>query len=48
MMTKNLFRRCSIVRMLAHGAALWQCWRIVSGKERDAWRQGMPDGMLIP
>jgi len=44
---KNLFRRGGIIQLPAHDSAPRQCWRNTSGKERDAWRQDMPAGMLI-
>jgi hypothetical protein len=47
MTIKNLFRHGSIVQLPAHGWALRQCWRKACGKERFAWRQGMPAGMFI-
>jgi hypothetical protein len=36
-----------IVLLLAHDPALRQCWRNAGGKERDAWWQGIPPGMLV-
>jgi hypothetical protein len=44
---KNLFRRGGIIQLPAHDSAPRQCWRNTSGKERDAWQQDMPAGMLI-
>jgi len=47
MTRKNLFRLRRIARLPAHDTALRQGWRNANGKERNAWRQGMPAGMLI-